>query len=469
MDKEHVYGLIRAIALDCIEFYKKNKKAIISDTFSNSYESYPLLRYASTGYPYFTKSDNFKINYSILFYKETELTNKSSFINYLEYILKDDEYCSFYNLGIYSISSMNRTKEVTEWLMSKLYVLHVIDRYFQLHNKLKFQEDAFRKICFEWLNCITKKELGFNLVIPILMTTFSFKKFQLSDEIEICKMDNQFQKSRHNYVSENSSANERVVASATHAFRITKNSYIKSDSNSMSFLNKNKELAQVTDLLFGYLRLVTNCITGYAQLIIEPVGWAQSWIADLNPLIINTTRAYPTIFEEHRYWYDKPDEISKNQLSHFNFSLYLNTVNNNRSIKIAILRLNSVYIREGEADIILDIAIGLEAIYLEANDNEGVTHKLASRSALLCKNHPLDDLTTEDVFIATKKMYAFRSAIVHSKADKEIEKAKMIKLHDNKEIKAVHYGIKLLSHTINTMIMNPEYLDPKNLDALLYK
>ena len=66
-------------------------------------------------------------------------------------------------------------------------------------------------------------------------------------------------------------------------------------------------------------------------------------------------------------------------------------------------------------------------------------------------------------------MYAFRSAIVHSKADKEIEKAKMIKLHDNKEIKAVHYGIKLLSHTINTMIMNPEYLDPKNLDALLYK
>ena len=136
---------------------------------------------------------------------------------------------------------------------------------------------------------------------------------------------------------------------------------------------------------------------------------------------------------------------------------------------MAMNRLNAAFLRRQYDDSILDITIALEALFIEGSDNSEVTHKLATRTAILCKHFPLDDFTSYQVFKACKKIYAFRSAIVHSKEKKDLDKSRNLKSDILPDITSVEAGIKILSHATNVLLNNSQFLNSEELDKLLFK
>jgi len=121
-------------------------------------------------------------------------------------------------------------------------------------------------------------------------------------------------------------------------------------------------------------------------------------------------------------------------------------------------------LRRDESDSILDVTIGLEALLVPDSRSES-TYKLAMRAAALCKLEPFEGYAPERIFSMCKRIYDFRSAVVHG-GDK-IEKERMIKIEDGKELLAVVLGANLLRHVILSLCKRPDYFKPENLDNSL--
>ncbi|MBO4858246.1 MAG: hypothetical protein J5527_07015 [Treponema sp.] len=102
----------------------------------------------------------------------------------------------------------------------------------------------------------------------------------------------------------------------------------------------------------------------------------------------------------------------------------------NRKFDIAISRLRSSYLKTSEEDSFLDLVIGIETLLSDENKGE-LTYKLSVRVAVLLSEFAdYKPLNPYEIFISMKNIYDYRSAIVHGKAEKDIEKSKNIKLGD---------------------------------------
>lgn len=58
---------------------------------------------------------------------------------------------------------------------------------------------------------------------------------------------------------------------------------------------------EIIEAFFAMLRLSTGFETGYAQLLVEPIGWAPWYTAKLPCLTGTAVRRYPPQFEDY-YW-----------------------------------------------------------------------------------------------------------------------------------------------------------------------
>jgi hypothetical protein len=128
--------------------------------------------------------------------------------------------------------------------------------------------------------------------------------------------------------------------------------------------------------------------------------------------------------------------------------------------------LNEAFLRANEEDSILDVTMGLETLLTSDNRTE-ITYKLAMRAAALSTIEQFEELSPEDVFKHCKKIYDYRSAVIHG--SKEVQKKRIIKLAEGEEIPIVRLGVKILRCVIKTLSHHVEYLNPQKLDKLLIK
>ncbi|MBK8873672.1 MAG: hypothetical protein IPN13_07030 [Bacteroidetes bacterium] len=224
-------------------------------------------------------------------------------------------------------------------------------------------------------------------------------------------------------------------------------------------------MAEYINKLFAYLRTQTAIDTGYSQIIAKPINWASSYSADLLSLAIATTKAYPDYFENY-YWNYLPNKISSDIFGNEQILKYLTPIQMN--VQVAIDRLNNAFLRRHIDDSILDITIALEALFIESKENSEVTHKLSFRAAILCKLFPIESLTPYQVFKACKRIYGFRSAIVHSKEKKELDKSRNLRSNILPDITSVEAGLKILSHSVNILLANPQFLQVEELDRNIF-
>ncbi|MBK7970783.1 MAG: hypothetical protein IPK08_18705 [Bacteroidetes bacterium] len=83
-------------------------------------------------------------------------------------------------------------------------------------------------------------------------------------------------------------------------------------------------------------------------------------------------------------------------------------------------------------------------------------------AAILCKLFPIESLTQYQVSNLVKMCKGFRSAIVHSKEKKELDKSRNLRSNILPDITSVEAGLKTLSHSVNILLANPQFLQVEN-------
>jgi hypothetical protein len=104
--------------------------------------------------------------------------------------------------------------------------------------------------------------------------------------------------------------------------------------------------------------------------------------------------------------------------------------------------------------------IGLEALL--SDGNQEMTHKIAMRVAALYKLH--SPATSFTAFRELKKIYEFRSKVVHGSADLDIN-ASMAR--GDATIQIVDAAIEHLRFALNALVRHPQYIEVGRIDREL--
>ncbi|HJP66419.1 MAG TPA: hypothetical protein VKA30_08970 [Actinomycetota bacterium] len=215
----------------------------------------------------------------------------------------------------------------------------------------------------------------------------------------------------------------------------------------------------VVDRFFAALRIATGIETGYAQIVLRPIGWAEDYLGTLPPLIPGpVVRRYPPRFDDYGWLVKDRPVVTESQLTEVK-DVFAALRDAAPQVLLATDRLNSAMLRSDEADSILDICIGLESL-LTSDESTEVTHKLALRVAALLA---LSDGSRPpaDVFSSVKRIYKYRSRLVHGRADA----AALAYSQDRGErVVTVTLAREYLRQIIRTLLDYPKYLDPNLID-----
>jgi len=357
-------------------------------------------------------------------------------------------------------SSEGTAKGLLEYGLYSI-ITDLVDRYKHQKESANFEPSALKPIYKQLETGLFANELPIDIVVPIILTKFEMDTITIDERIELKKMSDSFQLSRAQ--NSDSIVNSNILYAATHAL-VLKDFTIK---NSTKFVEDVRGIRwdyhfKEVDNFLAAIRVATNINTGYAQTIFRPVGWAKGYTADLEYLVFGPTlRKFPSTFENN-YWHSTVDPLNSDQLSEIK-ELYIriSQTSNNR-IDIAVKRLNSCYLRDEEEDSILDVMIALETLLLQG-DKEGVTYKLAIRLAALLAITEQKEYLPLDVFNSVKKLYSYRSAIVHRNS-KDAHKRREVQFKNGATFTAPALALQYLRLTLRAVLIHPNYLDPEEID-----
>lgn len=341
----------------------------------------------------------------------------------------------------------------------------ILDRYINLNKTVKLDRTKLLPIYLPIENYLFEDTLPSVVVVPILFLKFEVETFQINEFVSVGTLSNELHLARgwHGPWSDND--NELVESAATHALFITGRSIKK--HNSLFLRQPVMELEsypiQMIDTFFAAVRIVTGFATGYAQLLTLPVGWASGYTADLIPLEGPTLKKYPPFFERGA-WRDEVPTVSSSDLDTIGY-VFKNLcsifeTSHGRRVRLAMHRLNLSAMRTTDEDGVIDAMIAMEALL--SDDRQEMTHKVAMRLAGLYKI--VDRSRSEQAFRELKRIYSFRSKIVHGDAD--LDKHREID-RDGARVPAVNAAVEHLRTAFGALIKNPTLLDPKKIDSFL--
>jgi hypothetical protein len=337
-----------------------------------------------------------------------------------------------------------------------------IERYIHTYNNFSYSEDLAESAMAPTISYVFDSHLKINISVPILFLKFDFDKFQLAAEISVERIPDLEHKARFKISSYNVSAHKQVINSATHAL-VLKGWSVPNSAHMWNFdiLSKTRAYPiEEIDQFFAALRINSPVHTGYAQVYAIAGGWAASCTADLPYLEGVTMRAYPSWFEDYYWNAAEFSLISNNVFSEIKTTFNQIQSTKENAIKLALKRLNRCLVRDDEEDAVLDATIALEALL--SDGNQEMTHKLALRVAALLKLEENPMSHPAQAFSDVKKIYSYRSEIVHG--SKNPEKKRIIKITEEKSVPAHTLLIDYLKMTLRVLLRNEKYREPKRID-----
>lgn len=349
----------------------------------------------------------------------------------------------------------------TEHIFEKL-----VDRYVHINKTFNFDYDSYSRIATPHLKGIFDEKLYIDICVPILFLKFDFDLLEIDGNNTIERMDEPFQLARASKSAYGPSVHKSVLPAATHML-VMKGWYIQ-NSNQWDLSNLFTETSvypiEAINNFFASLRIMTGHATGYAQVLMRPVQWSKTFVADLPSIEGTSIRAYPPRFE-HYYWNVKEIPIIDHDEAANSICLFdeINKITEN-SIHVAIRRLNLCFLRETEEDSVLDATIGLEAL-LSDDDKQEMTHKLAMRIAALTKVSDKFPHTPIDAYKYVKSIYAYRSAVVHGST--KSDKKRVIQFVDRPAKEASTLALEYLRLVLEILIIHPKFRKPADVDKFL--
>ncbi|MGY0393326.1 hypothetical protein ACW5R3_12310 [Bizionia sp. KMM 8389] len=469
INKQKLKSILKECLVDALQIIKEQKKKDEERDWKwtfDHHENFPTMSFFDSGLPSFYLNSYHKIDYSKFLTKDKRHLEIESWKKYYDYVVENEDLRKYF--GLMEFSPLNKNaKEESFIFYNQIYTYYFlanfVDTYIHL-DSLEFTKSVFDSQFEKYYLSIITKRLEITIAIPILFMVFDFDELEIDNRISIKRIEKPIQLARNTRKNYTSSAHDVVIGAATHAFYI-KNWFIDNDSqtqrdNSLTEINSFKEPIVLIENLFGTLRLILNVETGYYQILSIPKDWKYNGKAELPEIFVTSEKKYPEKFENYG-WHNSISLISKTELSNFK-EIYSKLSSNQFSL--AIKRLNSAFIRKNDEDSIIDITIAFESL-LTNDSNSEITYRLSTRVAQLCKLEKFKNYSTKQVFEFCKKIYNFRSAVVHGDM-KRIEKTRKIELEQSKEIKIIEISVELLKHLIKVMI-DKDIIGTKQIDELM--
>lgn len=444
---------------------------------SKHYNWYKISYYFDSGFPSFNE-DHFDgpVDYGSAFYGQfgsaalIPVEKTEEFRNLLDFV-RGNEYLRYRLLPTYLNSPKSRSREIEKKAKSMvdnsiLWVpARIIDRYIYQHDTCNYSQDKFDAVYNPYARFLFANELHFDICIPILLLHYDFDKSQICPNVFIERIEDDYQLARAPLKGYASGVHDSVYSCATHML-VLAGWYVNNDNPaelSTMFSKTSFYPTDHVDKFFSALRILTGIPTGYGQLLIRPNDWAESYKAHLPPLEGTSIKKYPNAFENY-YW--NKEEIPKieSDIASKIGQLYMKILDTEQnSIHIAGRRLNSCFLRDDEQDAVIDATIGLEALL--SDSPQEMTFKLAARVAALTRILPDYSKCPYEVYCDLKKIYDYRSAIVHgsTKADKKRE----IVYRDKERVPTSAMAIDYLRLILRILIENSEFRSPPKIDEKL--
>lgn len=354
--------------------------------------------------------------------------------------------------------------------MVNFFIESIIDRYLHTCQGAAFSYECFRAVYQPLEIGYFAEVVPLDVWTPILFLRFEEDEIVLDGKTAIQRMSDGFHLARADVKAYAPGVHESVMACATHAL-VLKSYELKMTSHWSASETISSALAypiEKIDVFFGALRTVSGLDTGYAQLLVNPKGWAYNYEADYPAIIGTSIRKYPAWFENFR-WLEEVPVLSADlvdQLRDFYPKLSAATAaGENRRISLALRKLNSCLLREDEDDAVLDATTAFEILLSDDNRDE-ITYKLAIRLAALSALGLGERLDPVDVYRKTKHIYGFRSSLVHGSV-KQADKKRQIAVSETDKIPTLRMAVTYLRMAIRVLVENPIYLDTSAIDENL--
>lgn len=341
-------------------------------------------------------------------------------------------------------------------------ILTAFDCYMHENNTQEFNEQVFQEIIFRLYNRLFLEKLPISICVPILMVRFEDESIPITDNIQIRKLTDKELLSSYRVGSYSDTYELFVVSSATHILELK--NYIIPNSPMLSWCaldHKEAYPLEIIDKWFAAFRIVTHIESGYGQVLSFPDKWG---IRKGNLIDVHGDKIFRFNYKyvTNKMWNDDTPLVTIAELEPA-VQLYIFFLNNtNNSLNIAIRRLNLAYLRESDEDAIIDLVIAIEALVTD-NDHGEITYKVSTRTAFILSTLPDYPYTIAETQNAIKKLYAFRSKVVHGVS--KIDKSRIIKIRENIEKDSVSLATELLQHLILAISKRPEFLDSQNIDT----
>jgi hypothetical protein len=345
------------------------------------------------------------------------------------------------------------------------FVGEVLDRYIQVYNTRDHDNAKLLKIYLPIETYLLNETLLYQALVPLLLLKFEMPQIPITETVSVEKIPDDIHLARSWAGKWPLRATSHVPELATHALRVANRTLKNETWWALRQTEDDKTLTETIDIFFAAVRIATGYATGYAQVLTFPLGWAFAYAGNLTPLRARSVNGYPPYFEDGDWREEAPTvDASKASLIGATFKQLILALQGEHSRKatLAMHRLNLSGMRTTDEDGLIDVMIAVEALLSSGDDRQEITHKISMRLAALHKLTRLRPPT--EVLSEMKKIYTFRSKIVHGDPDAY----KYAELNRGaRKVSTFDAALEHLRTAFFVLITNPELLDPKKIDHYL--
>ena len=273
-------------------------------------------------------------------------------------------------------------------------------------------EDDVRSIYIELERSLLATELAAELVVPLALTRIELEEpLIVAPGIRIEPMDEALNAARAPSTLSQGIVPLPVVSAATHAIVIEDVIIPNCQRHERVYtgIRSNLPLASVNHVVEA-LRVLTHIRTGYAQVLVRPVGWADGWIHNLPAIkTASHVRAYPESFDDAA-WLKSSEPIDRATIIRLP-NVFQKLQHAKAEVKLAARRLSQAELRMDGDDKTVDACIGLEALL--SGETTELSHRLSLRAAAALAENETVPWDSMEIYRIMKSIYNHRSAIVH--------------------------------------------------------
>lgn len=387
------------------------------------------------------------------------LDSLRSFTDLKAYILAHRRFQEFFAAEL-GLASTHALRGFVESRIGYGTAIELVEMYQVAFPDCAFSADKLLPLYNRIEERVFAKPIKVEFAVPILCLRFSVSDFSLLDGLSVRKMPDYLQHGLAALRHYESGTHRIVAGAATHALFVEGTCPNERSTSGLFTKDEIDYPLEQIDAVFSALRIMLGVSTGYAQVGVEQASWKElNYPYASRTQTSQSFRRYPAFFEDG-YWLEDVPIIDDKQLGAVRALLQGDFGNGH--FAIAKRRVNDWALRERPDDATIDALIGLESLLSDGQTTE-LTHKLALRAAALLSCCGSATTAADEIFTEIKKIYAYRSTVVHGHDASKIWRNNFNKTEWGPASAAYFY----LRSVIVAQAANPRFCEAQTIDREL--